>query len=69
MQKGTWIVHIIDNHRSIQAVQYVCQFLRLVWLDAFFKASVKEFFQTFVFKILDHSYSVTYGVTLVKSYF
>ena len=69
MQDRTRISHIADDRRGIQAVQYIRQFLRLARLDAFFRAGVKKLFQAFVFKVLDHGYSVTYRVTLVKSYF
>ena len=69
VQNRTRIVHITNNRRGIQTVQYVSQFLRLAWLDALFRAGIKKLFQTFVFKILDHNYSVTRRVTLVKSYF
>ena len=66
MQIGSREIHVADFRRGMQAVQNVSELLGMVGLDAALRSVKEEPFQALVPKALDHSSSVTHGVTFVK---
>lgn len=48
VQTRAWKAHILDRSGSLEYVQDICQAIRMLGLNAFFRSIEEELFQTFM---------------------